>query len=141
MMDTPENKQAKRVFEEQTLAANNQKEVSKSATKQMNDKIKDCVDIHDAANPFIAFSCVIGYVYSVEEVPNTDSSEPIMYYTHFSPEPNTFFLFSDYAPWSYVGNCVKVWGEITYTPDKIPAIYLSEFEENIEKLPDEICRP
>ncbi len=132
-----ENEKAKQVFAEQTARAENQL----AATKQIEDKVKDCVETNRiTANTLFAYpDCAFGYIYSIEEM-ETGPSEPKVYLTFFSPMPNTFYLYGGYAPWGYVDDCVKVWGKIAVDSNGVPAMYINEYGDNLEKLPDDICR-
>jgi len=130
-----ENEKAKQIFAEQTARAENQL----TATKQIEDKVKNCARIDKSGNTgFVFNSCVFGYIYDAKQV-NTSDNEPNNYLTYFSSVPNTFYLFGGYNTLGYVGDCVKVWGEIKIDTNGIRRIYLDESGENIERLPDEIC--
>lgn len=135
------NKQAEQVFAEQTIRAEYQKSVSLTATKQMEIKVGDCIDPPEGYNPWLSTHCVIGVVYDVQEIEKADINEPQSYATYFRPAPNTFFLYGIYDTRSYIGKCVKVSGEITFTPENTPAMYVEEYGDNIEELPDNMCRP
>ena len=130
-----ENEKAQQIFAEQTARAENQN----AATKQIQDKVKNCTKIDETGNVgFIFNNCVYGYIYDVEQL-NTSADEPDSYRAYFSSVPMTFYLYGGYNPSGYIGVCVKVLGEITVNANGTRAIYLDEFGDNIERLPDEVC--
>ena len=103
-----ENEKTQQVFSQQTARAENQT----AATKQVEDKIKNCSYMDQSGNVgFIFNGCAYGHIYDVQEM-SAGVNEPDGYLAFFSSTPDTFSLYGGYNPQQYIGDCVKVWGNI-----------------------------
>jgi len=137
-----ENERAQQEFAMQTAHADNQKAASISATKEIEDKIKDCIGIYETPRYIGTYQCVVGFIADTEEMAKIDPSEPTFYVAFFDFTPNTFFIVGE-TLYTYNGDCVKVSGEIQVNQNGTPAMSISEDRSgtiNIEQLPDGACR-
>lgn len=145
-----ENERAQEEFAMQTARAENQKAISMEATQGIENKIRGCIGVYEAARYVGTEQCVIGELVNWEEStePRDEYTAPEFTYAYFDEfTPNTLYLFSPDSNLFlgiYVGDCVKVWGKILVDDSGTPALSIYEHSGydtyvNIEKLPDDIC--
>lgn len=140
------NERAQQEFAMQTARAENQKAIAIAATQEIEDKISDCIRVNDASRYSGSYQCVVGFLAYFQEStePKSDASEPDFYFTYFDFMPETFYLYGTVFLGGYIGDCVKVWGEIGVDNAGTPVLSVNEDrygEVNIERLPDDACHP
>jgi hypothetical protein len=140
-----ENERANSEFAIQTARAESQRSVSISATQEMENRVKDCININLASRYSGTYQCIVGQIANVKAATNIDSSnssEPPFEYAYFSYMPNEFYLGGMELVY-YSGNCVKVTGKIIVDANGTPAMIVSDdFGQgrNIEILPADVCK-
>jgi hypothetical protein len=125
----------------QTARAENEIAISLTATQQLENKIKGCISLNNAAIKNGAKICIIGNIINIETDTRIDSSEPPAYFTYFSYMPNEFFIYGNKFLGGFIGKCVFVYGKISLLSNGTPYMIATDLSPDfsIDSLPDTAC--